>query len=196
LKADLNWAEVKDLQQMFSGAGIWDNFPVQGLRFICAELKAGDEDQRIDLLYLRNDGGLYPCELKIGGESKDSHGQLIRYIADLSYQVIDAEWLKTKIVEYLLRKKVVREQDHLIEKQSLEEYLTNNHITDRHLRLINNAGLIIDENFPPQMLQAVRYLNEHCGFSIRLLQIEAFVAEDWKPELPFYLVRIELTEIQ
>ena len=36
--------------------------------------------------YLRQDGAIIPCELKIGGNSKDSHGQLIRYIAALHYR--------------------------------------------------------------------------------------------------------------
>jgi len=82
LKTDLAWQEVQNLQRIFRGAEIWQNFPVEGLKFVFAELQPGDEDQRIDLLYLRDDGGT----------SLDTHGQLIRSIADLNYQSIDIDW--------------------------------------------------------------------------------------------------------
>jgi hypothetical protein len=92
LKKDLKWPEVQ-LQNMLIKADIWDNFPAVGLSLVRAEFKGSDENQRIDILYLRDDGGLLPCELKIGGEAKDSHGQLIRYMADLSFQTLNLAYL-------------------------------------------------------------------------------------------------------
>ena len=46
------------------------------------------------------------------------------------------------------------------------------------------------------MLKSVRYLNEECGFSIRLLRMDAFVAEDWDVNAREFRVRIDITEIQ
>ena len=95
---DLGWEEVNHFQRLIKGADLWETFPAVGLTLVDAEFKGGDENQRIDLLYLRNDGGLLPCELKIGGTAKDSHGQLIRYMADLSFQTLGApvKWASTR----------------------------------------------------------------------------------------------------
>lgn len=196
LREDFEWREVQHLQKIFSQADIWTNFPAEGLKFICAETKGGDEDQRIDILYLRDDGGLYPCELKLGGDSKDTHGQLIRYIADLHYQKIDREWIITQRLAHLRRKGVTDERDHLIELSEWEAYFEKNKIEDKHVHLIRNSGIIVDEDFKPQLLKAVRYLNEFCGFSIRLLRLDTFVAPDWIAGAAKYLARIDLIEVQ
>lgn len=196
LKTDFGWREVQNLQRVFCGADIWRNFPAEGLKFICAETKDGDEDQRVDVLYLRDDGGLYPCELKLGGESLDTHGQLIRYIADLSYQQVDRQWIVDQRIAYQKRTGINDEREHRIEEASLIRYFADLKIDDRHVRLIRNAGIIVDESFKPQMLKAVRYLNEHCGFSIRLLRLDTFVSETWEPGHAMYLARIDLVEIQ
>lgn len=196
LKSDFGWREVQHLQRVFCGADIWQNFPAEGLKFISAEFKGGDEDQRVDILYLRDDGGLYPCELKLGGDSSDTHGQLIRYIADLSYQQVDRQWIVDQRIAYLKRTGVNDEREHLIEETSLRNYFEDLNIEDRHVRLIRNAGIIVDESFKPQMLKAVRYLNEHCGFSIRLLRLDTFVSDTWVAGQAKYLARIDLVEIQ
>jgi len=195
LKRDLGWREVQELQNIFRKAEIWEDFPTEGLKFICAELRAGDEDQRIDLLYLRNDGGIYVCELKIGGTSLDSHGQLIRYIADLHYQTIDTNWLVERRVNYL---KECGKSDRDLDAAAAElrTFLESNEICDRHIRLIKNSGIIADEDFKPQMFKAVRYLNEYCAFSIRLLRIQAYVAHDWQPTTMPYQMRLQIDEAQ
>ena len=196
LKTDLAWREVQNLQRIFRGSEIWQNFPVEGLKFVFAELQAGDEDQRIDLLYLRDDGGLYPCELKLGGTSLDTHGQLIRYLADLHYQAINTDWLVAKRLAYLTNKGTTDEREHKTEERELREFLSDRNITDRHLHVIRNSGIIVDEDFKPQMLKAVRYLNEFCGFSIRLLRLAAYVAEDWSVAQTRYLMRLDVEELQ
>lgn len=196
LKTDFEWREVQNLQKVFCLADIWKDFPAEGLKFISAETKGGDEDQRVDVLYLRDDGGLYPCELKLGGSSLDTHGQLIRYIADLSYQQVDRQWIVDQRIAYLKRKGVQDRREHESEARELTEYLDEMKIDNRHVRLIRNAGIIVDEQFKPQMLKAVRYLNEFCGFSIRLLRMDAFVAENWECGLSKYLARIDLVEVQ
>lgn len=196
LRDDFGWKEVQNLQRVFCCAEIWSDFPVEGLKFISAEIKCGDEDQRVDLLYLRNDGGIYPCELKLGGTSHDTHGQLIRYISDLNYQQIDTKWIVRQRNSYIKRTKPKESRFISRDNRELKEYLRNFNINDRHIRLIRNAGIIVDEDFSPQMLKAVRYLNEFCGFSIRLLRMDTFVAKDWEPRSTFYYARIDLVEIQ
>ena len=196
LKDDFGWKEVQNLQKVFSGADIWDDFPAEGLKFVTAETKGGDEEQRIDLLYLRNDGGLYPCELKLGGQSLDTHGQLIRYISDLHYQKIDRSWIINQRIEYLKRKGVQDEREHRIERTQFEEFFATNGIEDKHVHLLRNSGIIVDEAFKPQMLKAVRHLNEHCGFSIRLLRLDTYVAPNWVAGSPRYIARVDLIEVQ
>ena len=195
LKKDLKWKEVKNLQKVFSKAGLWSDFPVQGLRFISAELKGGVENQRIDILYLREDGGLYPCELKLGSKEKDSHGQLIRYIADLYYQRTDSEWLMKQRLNYLKKQKSKDEREHKLDLMNLESYLTHKHIAANQIRPVLNSGIIVDEGFKPQMLKAVRYLNDQCGFFIRLLKLSAYVDSDWAINKKEYLMRIDVEEI-
>lgn len=196
LKDDFEWREVQNLQAVFCLADIWENFPVEGLKFISAETQAGDEDQRVDILYLRNDGGLYPCELKLGGQSRDTHGQLIRYIADLSYQNVNRQWIIDQRIAHLRRKGNNSEREHQQEEEALTKYFEDHHIDDRHVRVLRNSGIIVDEIFKPQMLKAVRYLNEFCGFSIRLLRLDTYVAENWQSGLSQYLARIDLIEVQ
>lgn len=193
LKDDLTWGEVDHLQHVFRGAEIWTNFPAEGLKLIFAELKAGDENQRIDLLYLRDDGGLYPCELKIGGTSLDAHGQLIRYISDLHFQTINTQWLIDKRRRYL-NNKDSRKQD--IEEQQFRDFLSAKGIADRHIHLITNAGILIDEDFKSQEIRAVRYLNEQCGFSIRLFRLDAFAAQKWSIDQVKFRIRIDIVEVQ
>lgn len=196
LKSDLEWGEVEHLQKVFRGADIWNNFPAEGLKFIFAELKAGYEDQRVDLLYLRDDGGLYPCELKIGGSSLDSHGQLIRYIADLHYQTINIQWLLDARLRYLKNEGKTDARVHDIETQKLRDFLMERNIKERHIHLLRNSGIIVDEGFKSQTLNAVRYLNEYCGFSIRLLRLDAFAASDWDINQAEFRVRIDVVEVQ
>ena len=54
----------------------------------------------------------------------------------------------------------------------------------------------MDEDFKPQLVKAVRYLNECCGFWIRLVQIKAFVADDWNPDMEKYGFRMDFTDVQ
>jgi hypothetical protein len=195
LKDDLGWHEVGDLQELFAKSSIWENFPAGGLKFIAAEVKGGTEDQRIDLVYLRDDGGIYPCELKIGGNSKDTHGQLIRYIADLHSAQICRDWLVNLRKGYLER---IGQCDWKIladAEQDLDRFISRNKICDDNIRLIHSAGIAVDESFKLQLLRAVRYLNEVSGFSIRLLEIQTFVASDWDKDADRYLARIDIVEI-
>jgi hypothetical protein len=103
LKTDLRWREVDHLQNILRKSNIWNDFPDTGLTIVNAEFRRGDEDQRIDILYMRSDGGLLPCEFKIGGTSKDTHGQLIRYIADLNDQNLDLAWVEAANRDFINR---------------------------------------------------------------------------------------------
>lgn len=168
---------------------------MNGLKFISAELKGGVENQRIDILYIRDDGGIYPCELKLGAKEKDVHGQLIRYIADLYYESTDLKWLTEQRLKYLRKQKVNDERENELDIAKLRKYIQDKQIDTHNIRPVLNSGLIVDEGFKPQMLKAVRYLNEQCGFSIRLLKIAAYVDEKWSINKRNYLMRIDVEEI-
>ena len=191
LKADLGWKEVTDLQKIICAADMWADFPAKGFTLVAAEFRPGDENQRVDLLYLRNDGALLPAELKIGGDAKDSHGQLIRYIADLHFQPIDISWVRNH--RNAFESKMKTDIRRTITNAKFEKFIDSNSLGDRFIRLLPKHGMLIDENFPPQMLKAVRYLNDCCGFSFQLLLIEAFVDDGWNPTQVDYIMRIDLT---
>jgi hypothetical protein len=194
LKDDLKWREVQNLQKVMSGADFWSEFPEPGLRLITAEVKAGTEPQRIDLLYLRTDGGVLPCELKVGGTELDTHGQLIRYISDLSAQPISKDWVISRRREYLDRKyhdNDKREQNVRIDLFKFEEQIE----AVSEFRLVSKTGIMMDEGFPSALVTAVRFLNRECALAIRLIQLDAFVTDDWTLDAEEYVMRLDLNEI-
>ena len=170
LKEDLGWQENKDLRQVIRKGDIWSNFPTKNHTLIGVELAPGGEEQRIDILYIRDDGGILPCELKIGGTSLDTHGQLIRYIADLSCQDINLDWVRKANEKFLSR---FNDIDRLPWQDRFNQFLETNDVKNKDVHILPKSGIIMDEDFKPQLLKAVRYLNECCGFSIRLIQIKA-----------------------
>lgn len=194
LKADLGWSEVQELHRVLTRSDIWEDFPAKGYTLVASEFKAGDEEQRIDILYLRDDGALLPCQLKIGGESFDSHGQLIRYISDLHFQPVNFEWIKRYHEQFLSR--IEDEAAKSLHKEKFSQFLDQNDIENQCIRILPRTGIVMDEDFKPQMLKAVRYLNGYCGFAIRLLQIEVYVDDSWSPSVDDYMFRIDFTDIQ
>jgi len=194
LKQDLGWREVQHLQNILRKGDIWDGFPARGYTLVAAEVKAGDEEQRIDILYIRNDGALLPCELKVGGTALDTHGQLIRYISDMYFQHVDLAWVRRYHEGFL--SSIDDDVAKSLHAEKFNAFITDNGIEDRFIRLLPKSGVIIDEEFKPQLLKAVRYLNGYCGFSIRLIQIETFVDEQWEPTMDDFLFRIDFVDVQ
>ena len=194
LKSDFGWGEVSHLQNFLRKADIWSDFPARGLTLVNAEFKGGDEDQRIDLLYMRIDGALLPCELKIGGENKDAHGQLIRYISDLYFQKVDLAWAKA--ANQKLLGTINDPTAKSLHAGKFDKFLADNKIDDRFVRVLPRTGVLMDEGFTPQLLKAVRYLNGYCGFAIRLLQIDTFVEDSWTKECQDFKYRIDFVDVQ
>ena len=191
LKKDLGWRE-KHLKHLLRQGNIWQDFPTKGYTLVGAEFEPGDEKQRVDILYIRNDGGLLPCELKIGGESLDPHGQLIRYIADLHFQEVNLTWVKQYHQKFLC--KISDQSAEHVQHYTFDKFIADNGIEEQSVHILPKAGIIMDEAFKPQLLKAVRYLND-CGYSIRLIQIETFVADDWNEEMKDYRFRIDFTDV-
>jgi hypothetical protein len=191
---DFGWDEVRDLQKILGQADFWEDFPAIGLTVVGVEFKAGDEEQRIDILYLRSDGALLPCELKIGGQSKDTHGQLIRYIADLQFQSPNFKWVEALHRKYVA--KINGQQWKRIHARKFEAFIAAHKIKDKFIRVLPQSGIIIDEEFPSQLLKAVRHLNDRCGFSIRLIQARAYTTRKWKAGLDDFKFRLDFEDIQ
>lgn len=194
--SELGWTETGHVQPLLRAAAEWEDFPAIGYKLVRSEFKAGDENQRLDLLYIRNDGALLPCELKIGGKERDTVGQLLRYIADLYFQKIDIQWIQ-KQHDQLVDILGYSESVNVRIREGFRQFLSTHQIKDHHVRFLPRAGLIIDESFPPQLQKAIRYLNEYCGFTIRTLQMKTFVDNDCciHPHLGNYLFRIDFIPI-
>lgn len=190
LKQDLGWKEVKDFQKLMAKADLWDDFPSVGYTLISAEEQPGDELQWVDLLYLRNDGALMPCELKIGGHNLDTVGQLLRYISDLNFQNFSKSDLNGKNDAYL--NKIINQTTRKILKEKFQNFLSR--IEEKYIRVLPKSGIIIDENFKPQILKAIRYLNDECGFSIKPIQVEAYTEMAWK-KMDKYKIRVDFKEL-
>jgi len=186
LKENLKWRKAKQFQPIIATSNLWSDFPARGFELVGAETKLGGEDQIMELLYLREDGGLLPCEFKIGRESKDTLGQLIRHMADLTFMQIDFQDIGT------FRSSLKKwDSDFGISEERFVNFLNDNKIRSRVIRLLPKAGMIIDERFQLQLLRAVNYLNSYAGFSIFMVELQAFVSEEWDSTKKDYLVRID-----
>jgi hypothetical protein len=195
LKRDLGWAEVRNLQGVMRSADFWESFPELDVHLITAEFQPGTQRQRIDLLYLRADGGVFPCELKIGAYDDGSVGQLIRYLADLDAQAISREWVLRKHRQYLRRKHLRQERRLQHVKVDLAQFADAiAPIPDP--TLARSTGIIVDEGFPPSVTSSVSFLNRRFGFNIRLFRVDAYVSQDWVITQPSYAMRIEFNEVE
>lgn len=194
LKNDLRWRELKHLRVVMESANFWDGFPMSDLRLVTAEIKAGREPQRIDLLYVGKDGGVFPCELKVGGFGKDTHGQVIRYLADLRHQPVTREWLVKSHERYLKRIQESNAEDENVkfELQKFREWIAD--VEDEKFHHVKGKAFIIDEGFPSALVGAVNYLNSEHGFELRLFMAEAYVEESWTPDTLAYGMRLDFVE--
>jgi hypothetical protein len=191
LKSDLGWRENSDLQNLLRKSDIWSDFPEVGLTLVDAEFGRGRR-QRLDVLYLRDDGGLLPCELKIGSKLTDSHGQLIRYMAGLASEQLDVNWLRKRQKHFL--RAIKDSAAKSLHKEKLDNFISFHKIDKVYL--LPKTGILIQENFHSEIMRAVRYLNEDCGFCIRTVEIKPFVADDWNSTMGEFIMRLDFVAIQ
>ena len=145
---------------------------------------------------MRQDGALLVCELKIGGKSKDAHGQLIRYIAHLYYQYYQNPLGLVDESLKRLRKQLSDPVAQNLHKKKYKEFISVNEIDEKSIRFLKRSGLLMDEEFQPPLLNAVRFLNIECGFSIRMIQIKAYVQENWSLNDTPNLFRVDFVDIK
>lgn len=176
LEQDVGWNEAK-LQTILRRSGIFEGFPIPDAVLVRAEFKPGGIDQRIDLLFLTSDGELVACELKIRGDYPDSHGQLLRYVADLSFDQWDLNRVRAAHALYLGTIK-----DDLVSRLTDDRFgaFVEEHRINKSGPLpVRAGGVIMDVAFKAPTRAAVRYLNRLHGFRIELIQICARVPNDW-----------------
>lgn len=193
LRKDLGWKEVSHLQRVLRAADMWDGFPERDLTLVSAEVRLERGAHRLDLLYLRRDGGLLPCELKIGGRSRETHRQLLRYTAKLEAEPIDLDWVRRQRRSFLDR---VRDDGaETLHEERFEQFLIECRITDVSLHVVRNTGIIIDERAPGTLRAAVRSLNRDRAFAIRLIEMRCLVDTDWRPDAPEFSFVLDFVEI-
>jgi hypothetical protein len=175
LDKDVGWDEAK-LQIVLRRSGIFKGFPLPDAALVRAEFRPGGIDQRIDLLLLSTAGELVACELKIRGDYPDSHGQLLRYVADLTFDPWDLERVRKAHAAYLGTIK-----DGVASSLTAEQF--DNFIKEHCIAAsgplpVRAGGVIIDVDFKDATRAAVRYLNQR-GFRIELLRLRARVPDNW-----------------
>ena len=176
LEQDVGWNEAK-LQVILRRSGIFDGFPLPDATLVRAEFKPGGIDQRIDLLFLTSGSELVACELKIRGDYPDSHGQLLRYVADLSFDPWDLARVRSAHALYLgtIKNDLVSN----LTRDRFNEFIEKHRIPASGPLPVRAGGVIIDVAFKDATRAAVRYLNRQHGFRIDLIQLRARVPDDW-----------------
>ena len=188
LKDDLNWKEVSDLLKIIRGADMWDDFPIPGHTLIGADQKFGKEDQRLDLLYMNESAELIAGELKIGGTETDTHGQLIRYIADIEQEEISWEWIYQQRERYLARLPDITSE---IESEKFERF--RNRIYPTLMPRINaNKGFILDEEFKSPLVSSINFLRENANLDFTVIKISAFGESGVSATDSEYYLRLEI----
>jgi len=206
LKYDFKWHERYELENMIEKFGFWSEFPTH--EYLLIDYEHWIDHQFVDLLYLRNDGKVIPCEIKIGGNSKDAHGQLIRYMASLEKEKINKQWVNDTLNSYLkkiakrIKKKdnsekikdlLIRDLTILTIRDNFKKFISKNNI--KSYNFLHKNGLIFDEDFKPQLINAVNYLNNQCEFCIKLFKITTFVQDCFnKDEEKDYFYKLVIDE--
>lgn len=188
LTEDVDWNEAK-LQAILRKADFWEGFPLSDAVLVRTEFKPGDVDQRIDMLFLTSAAELVPCELKIRGDYPDSHGQLIRYIADLTLDPWDLQRLLAAHQEYV--SKITDETILDVIRAKFATFIAaNTKIPPSRPLAVRAGGFIMDVEFKPATQLAVRYLNEHLGMKIELIKVTTYVEDAWRADADERLMKV------
>ncbi len=193
LTEDVGWNEAK-LQKVLRKADFWQGFPLSDAVLVRAEFQPSSLAQRIDMLFLTATGELVPCELKIRGNEADSHGQLVRYVADLEQNPWDLEQVSAAHSKYL---ETINDEtmSMLIAAkfaQFIEEHVAIPHSGPLSVR---PGGFIIDVEFRATTQAAVRYLNEHQGMKIELVEVRTFVDNAWSADADERWMKIDFVTV-
>lgn len=191
LEQDLGWNEAQ-LQVNLRRSGIFDGFPLPDAALVRAEFKPGGIDQRIDLLLLSTGGELVACELKIRGDYPDSHGQLLRYVADLSFDPWDLARVRAAHALYL--GKITDDVARDLTAQQFDEFVERHRIAASGPLPVRAGGVIIDVDFKDATRAAVRYLNQR-GFRIDLIRLSTRVPDDWSATSADRWMRLDFEEV-
>jgi hypothetical protein len=177
LTQDVGWDEAQ-LQVILRRRGIFDGYPVPDAVLVRAEFKPGGIDQRIDLLFLTSGGELVACELKIRGDYPDSHGQLLRYVADLALDPDpwDLDRVRSAHAQYLGT--IKDDVASSLTREQFDEFIESHRIPASGPLPVRPGGVIIDVDFKDATRTAVRYL-ARLGFRIDLIRLRARVPDDW-----------------
>jgi len=191
LTHDVGWDEAK-LQMVLRRSGIFEGFPLPDAALVRAEFKPGAIDQRIDLLLLSTSGELVASELKIHGDYPDSHGQLLRYVADLTYNSWDLDRVRKAHAAYLgtITDSVASD----LTSRQFDDFVETHSIPTSGPLPVRPGGVIIDVDFKAGTLAAVRYLNQR-GFKIDLLRVRARVANDWSATSDDRWMRLDFEDV-
>ena len=196
LKKDLDWKERTNIQNIIVKADIWDNFPFNNTTLIAAEIVLDEYNQRVDLMYLTNSGGVLLCELKIGGSSKDVVGQLLRYIAEMSTIDMNLDWIRSKVSRF--NNVSLNNLEYLsnLHCRKLEKFIRDNDIQNVNLDWYH--GVFIDENPDKRALLALKFLNDNSDFSFQAYSIQMLTTEDWHKdkEVQYIKMNIEFVNLE
>lgn len=179
-KNELGMTEIRFVHQVLLKSGIWG--PLFGTEsLVIAREHQTEIDQRVDFLFLQADGSVIPCEAKIAGSTKDAHGQLLRYQAELARGRLDFS-----LICSLLKKHLMYFQDPVaqsLQAQEIKKFLLRHDIQGKPIGFDRKSGVLVDTAFEPQTLLSVDLLNTF-GFNISAYELTCFCRSPSDLHLP------------
>lgn len=168
-KKVLGWNEKYFLHKIVLRSGIWGSLFGPNIEAISiAQEMATANGQSVDFLFLKQDGSLLPCEVKIAGSKPDSHGQLIRYMAAISNNIPTGDELPRMVLNHLTRIKDVGAMEHLL--GIINKFLSKHSLHDKAITYDGRSGILLDTKFRPETLDSIDLLNAN-GFNIQAYEM-------------------------
>jgi len=168
-KALLGWDEIHFINQIIRRSGFWG--PFFGGPGIALARETKTDLSRIDFIFIHPDGLVVPCEVKVAGSSRDVHGQLLRYLAELSFSEISPDYVLTMARDFI--GSFTDGASRGLHGRTIAEFLDEHGTLGKEIRCDGKTGVILDTEYDPSTLLSVDLLNRS-GFSISAFELAFF----------------------
>jgi hypothetical protein len=113
-------------------------------------------------------------------------------MAYLASEQLDVSWLRQRQKHFL--GSIKDSAAKLLHKKKLDDVISLNKIDK--IYPLPKTGILIQEDFHPGIMQAVRYLNKDGGFFMRTIKLNPRVVDDWNSARQKFIMRLDFLEIE